>query len=92
MNLYFYHSLWITSLETCVEKVLFLPPSSGRGLANLLEYWIYCMRCWQWVTVESEADIIDYCADSYFLCYACICGPKHFFGLCIILACISVKN
>ena len=32
------------------------------------------------------------CTDSYVLCYACICGSKHIFGLCIILACISVKT
>ena len=32
------------------------------------------------------------CADSYVLCYACICGPKHIFRLRIILACISVEN
>ena len=47
-----YHGSYITSLETWVEKVLFLPQSSGSGLAI---YWstglawhltgIPCMQC-----------------------------------------------
>ena len=28
----------------------------------------------------------------FVLCYACTCGPKHIFGFCINLSCISVKT